>query len=362
MRSIVKPTLKQQANKKVEKENSFLYEKFYVICFNHLLDSKHWYYIVFFTLSFFFFLQIIDIDFLNNLEITDKDVKILIESRTTNIVTLISVTFAIIGFLIANLAIKDSYIYNLIFKNSRFFSIAYFVLSLIASFIILSTLREYISIDNVKRILIAGTYLILIGIFLIGYLFTRLILYTNDKFLNKIVGDDFNFESKQYLRDMLTEDYMKGILFKELGFGNYNTNFYQNQFSSYNDGKLTVNSIVKDIKIESVKKILKENNISHNIVYLNVNYEEKFAINQNGFFFILNSNNNINYEEIIKKLNSCIILQKNDIELLSIESVIDYINDKVVEHTSKNNHKKATEFTEIYSKYYELQIKTKLYV
>ncbi len=359
--NMMNTTLKNQAFKKVKSENSFLYEKISTVYLNHLLDSKNWYYIVIITLSFFFFLQMINIDFLNILEISDKDVKILIESRTTNIVTLISVTFAIIGFLIANLAIKDSYIYNLIFINSRFFSIAYFVLSLIASFIILSTLREYLSVDIVKRILIAGTYLILIGIFLIGYLFTKLILYTNDKFLNKIVGDDFYFESKKYLRETLSADCMKGILYKEIGFGKYNTNFYQNQFSSYNDGKLIVNSIVEDIKIEKVKKILKKNNVSHNIVYLNVNYEDKFAVNQNGFFFILNSNNNINYEEIIKKLNGCIIIQKNDVKLLTIESVIDYINDKVVEHTSKNNFKKVAEFTDIYTKFYELQLKTKIY-
>lgn len=360
MFSTINSKLKCQANIRVRNENSFLFENFYKICLNHLFHFNHWYYIVLLTISSFFFLQIIDIDFLNILEINDEGVKTLIESRTTNIVTLISVTFAVIGFLIANLAIKDSYIYNLIFKNSRFFSITYFVLTLIASFIVLSTLKDHLPIEYVKRIFIAGTYLILIGIFFIGYLFTRLILYTNDKYLNKIVRQDFYFESKKYLRETLRDDYMNGIVFKELRFGIYN-NYYQNRFASYTNDRLPANTIVKDIKIKKVKKILEKNEISYNNVYINVNYEDKFSINQNGFFFILNNNQDINYGEIIKKLNKCIILEKANVDLLAIEAILDYINQKIIEHTSKNNHKQVSEFTDIYYEYYELQIKTKSY-
>lgn len=350
-------TLKYQANVRVKKQNSFLYEKIYNACINHLFNFRHWHYIVLFSLVFFFILQIVDFDCFNFIELKGEDVKSLIENRTTNIVTLISVTFAVIGFLIANLAIKDSYIYNLIFKNSGFFSITYFVLTLIASFIILSTLKNHLPIEFVKRVFIAGTYLILIAIIFIAYLFTRLILYTSDKYLYRIIKEDFCFESKKYLIEVLKDDFMKGILFKELRFGIYN-NYSHNIFRSYTNNKLPVNSIVKDIKIEEVKNILKRSKIRYDHVYINLNYEDKFAIGQNGFFFIWYSDPNINYEEIIKKLNKCIILEKPHADILAIEVVLDYVNQKLIEHTAKNNHKQVSEFTNIYLEFYELQIKT----
>lgn len=351
-------TLKRQADFRVKKKNSFLYESHSIICINHLLHFKHWYYVIILTLSVFFLVQLMDIDSLNFLEISDEDIKPLIESRTTNIVTLISVTFAVIGFLIANLAIKDSYIYNLIFINSRFFSITYFVLTLIACFIILSTLKSQIPTDHVKRIFVTGTYLILIAICCIGYLFTRLIMYTNDKYLHKIIKEDFSQESKKYLIENLRGDFMKGILFHELGFGRY-TDYYQNRFIGYTDDKLPANAIVKNIKIEKVKRILSKNLIPYNTICINMNYEYKLAANQHGFFFILG--NNQEHKAIIKKLNKCIILEKSTVGILKIEEILDYINQKIIEHTSKNNHKLVTEFTNMYSEYYDLQIKIKAY-
>jgi hypothetical protein len=356
----INPTLKSQADKKVKKENSFLYESYFNSFIIYLFHFKCWYHIVILTLISFFFLQFINIDFLNIIEIKGETVKQLIESRATNIVTLISATFAVIGFLIANLAIKHSYMYNLMFKKSRFFSIIYFVLTLIASFIILSALKDYISIENVKRIFLVGTYLALIGIFFIGYLFTRLILYTNDKYLNQIVREDFYFESKRYLKYQLTSYYMKGIVFKQLGIGAYN-NYFQNRFIGYTSDKFSVGTVVKDIKIEKVKDILKKNNIPMTDLYLNLNIEENFAINQNGFFFILDNSHGVDFKPIISELNKCVILEKANVDLLPIEEVLDYINDKIIEHTSKNNHKQVSEYTNIYSEYYQLQIKTKSY-
>ena len=351
-------TLKRQAEVKVRQKNSFLYESYSKICINHLLHFKHWYYIVISTLSAFFLVQLMDISSFNFLEITDQDVKTLIESRTTNIVTLISVTLAVIGFLIANLAIKDSYIYNLIFINSRFFSITYFVLTLIACFIILSTLKGHVPLEYLKRIFVAGTYLILIAICCIGYLFTRLVLYTNDKFLHQIIKKDFSLESKKYLIESLKRDFMKAILFRELGFNEYN-NYFQSSLIGYPDAKLPANTIIKNLKIEKVKAILSKNKIPYDTIYLNINYEDKLATNQNGFFFIFSDNQK--HTEIIKELNKCIIKEVDPFDMSKIETVIDYINQKIIEHTSKNNHKLVAEFTKMYSEYYDLQVKIKQY-
>lgn len=357
----INTTLKSQADIRVKRENSFLYESFFNRFLAYLFHFKCWYHIVILTLISFFFLQIINIHFLNIIEIKGETVKQLIESRATNIVTLISATFAVIGFLIANLTIKHSYMYNLMFKKSLFFSIIYFVLTLIASFIILSALKDYISIEYVKRIFLVGTYLALIGIFFVGYLFTRLILYTNDKYLNQIVREDFYFESKKYLVHQLTSEYMKGIVFKQLRVGIYNNYYYQNRFIGRRSEKFSVGTVVKDIKIEKIKDILLKNNIPMTDLYLNLNAEDNFAINQNGFFFILDNNQGIDFESIIEKLNKCVILEKANVDLLPIVAVLDYINDKIIEHTSKNNHKQVSEYANIYSEYYQLKIKTKSY-
>jgi len=361
MSYIFNSTLQRQADNRLKSENSFLYENYRNIFINHFFNFKNWYYVLVSTLILFFFLEKIDIDLFNIIDVDSNEVKQLIENRTTNIVTLISVTFAVIGFLIANLAIKDSYIYNLIFRESRFFSVTYFVLTLIASFVILSTLKTHLELEYVKRVYMSGTYLILIAIILIAYLFTRLIKYTNDKYLHDIIKDDFCLESKKYLTGVMIESYMKVILFNEVGFKRYNF-MLQNMLTGFSDDDQPSNSIVKDIKIEKIKKILLQNQIPHESVYVNLNYEDKFSINDNGFFFIWNNLQNVNLEEVIRELNKCIILQKVEVEQLPIEAVLDYINQKIVEHTSKNNHKQVSEFMNMYFEFYELQLKVKTYV
>lgn len=354
-------TLEQQADNRLRIENSFLYENYCRMFLNHFFNFKNWYYVLMSTLIIFFFLEKIDIDSLNIIDVDSNEVKQLVENRTTNIVTLISVTFAVIGFLIANLAIKDSYIYNLIFKKSRFFSVTYFVLTLISSFIILSTLKSHFELEYVKRVYMSGTYLILIAIILIAYLFTRLIKYTNDKYLHEIIKDDFSLESKKYLTGVLIESYMKGILFNEIGFKRYNS-MLQNILIGFPDDNLPSNSIVKDVKIEKIKKILQQNQIPHDSVYVNLNYYNKLSINDNGFFFISNNLQNVNFEEVIRELNKCVTLQKAEVEQLPIVAVLDYINQKIVEHTSKNNHKQVSEFMNMYLEFYELELKVTTYV
>ena len=361
MSYIFNSTLQRQADNRLKSENSFLYENYRNIFINHFFNFKNWYYVLVSTLILFFFLEKIDIDLFNIIDVDSNEVKQLIENRTTNIVTLISVTFAVIGFLIANLAIKDSYIYNLIFRESRFFSITYFVLTLIASFIILSTLKTHLELEYVKRVYITGTYLILIAVIFIAYLFTRLIQYTNDKYLCKIIKDDFCLESKKYLAGVMIESYMHGILFNEVGFNKYHM-FFQNRLFGFPDANLPSNSIVKDLKIEKIKKILRKNQISHESIYVNLNSNGNFSINQNGFFFISNNLPNVNLQDVIRELNKCIVLQKAEVEQLPIETILDYINQKIVEHTSKNNHKQVSEFTNMLSEYYELQLKIKTYV
>lgn len=144
-------SIKKEADKILKAKNPNIFGLRKEIFLDFISDHNKWYVVVLCVIFVFFALHLINIPPLNFINIEKSTLKTLINSRTTNIVTMISVTFAVIGFLIANLAIKESFIYSLLFKKSTFFPVAFVALSLMASFILLSTLSDSLPIGYQKK-------------------------------------------------------------------------------------------------------------------------------------------------------------------------------------------------------------------
>jgi hypothetical protein len=217
---------------------------------------------------------------------------------------MISVTFAIIGFLIANLAIKESFTYNLLFKKSGFFSVAFIALSLIACFIALSTLGDWLPIDYQSGALLAGTYLIFIVIFLIGYLFTKLIRFTNQKYILNLVQRELLSESKRNLL-RVGETVVSYNEISKFGLYQYSMAFLRNMTK----GEFMLPSghnVISDIKINKLRKRIAAIENKNRIFVNNLFVNREIVNNEDGFFFV-DVNDYPALKEDIRELNKCII-------------------------------------------------------
>jgi hypothetical protein len=270
---------------------------------------------------------------------------------------MISVTFAIIGFLIANLAIKESFAYNLLFKKSTFFPVVFIALTLIAAFVILSTLKDTFGIDYQIRTLLVGTYLILIVVFLIGYLFTKLVKFTNQKYLLDLVRKELIAESKQKLlwigRKIISVNKIAGI-----GFSQYSMAFHT-QKTKGNFQIPKNHNIVADIKLRELKKLSNKiddkNSMFINNVWL---YRELSQTNEDGFFFVDESKLGQN-STILNKLNNCIITSANTVK--QSNEAKDYIIQKLKENIKTNNDKLVEEYFDMLLEIYRLQQEIKCF-
>ena len=344
-------SLRKEIDRQLQRQNKYLFDLKTERFLRFVKNYSNWYFITTVVFLSFFCLQFINIPFLNFLQIDDNNVKALIENRTTNIVTLISVTFAIIGFLIANLAIKESYTYNILFKKSPFFPVVFFALSLIAAFIALSTLKNSIPIDYQSRTLVVGTYLIFCVIFCIGYMFVQLVKFTNHKYILELVRKELIRESKENLQ-IIGRKCLSANRVYNLGFSQHSFAF----FTSTTNGDFQIprdHNIIADIRIRKLERlclsISQRDDISINRIWL---HRELNPESNDGFFYVSNTNLH-RYENQIKKLNNCIITStKTD---KKVNESKDYVIQKLNENIKTNNVKNTREYFDILFEMYKLQ-------
>jgi len=99
----------------------------------------------------------------------------IIDTRIVNISAIFSISFVIIGFLINNLKKYSEDTYDMIYKNIKLFPILYTSLTVISCLIIVSLLRNSLNPNTFNNLIVWGTFLIILILFLIGYLFKKVI-------------------------------------------------------------------------------------------------------------------------------------------------------------------------------------------
>lgn len=114
--------------------------------------------------------------------ISNDTAKLIIDQRITNLATIFSITLVVIGWLITNLTSKESLSLYLMSKSTLLYPIFYYVLGLIGTLIIFSSLRE-VSFLNFGNVLISASILILAALVFISFLFVQLIKVAHNNFI-----------------------------------------------------------------------------------------------------------------------------------------------------------------------------------
>jgi hypothetical protein len=342
------------------KENYETFKKF-------AFDRKRWWFISFAVIFAFCLPLIIQFDLVNFINISFDTAKIIVDQRTANIATIISITLVVVGFLINNLAVKEGFAYQILFRHSYLYPIIYFTLSTIGCFFLISMLREEIGPFYFIRLVNVGTYLAIIILFLIGFLFKTIIQFTNDKTIWKLLHHELMEESTEKLKRILLSKYCKiefnnqiqqtgaKLIENTYPFRNLSALFAKEDLTDVEIKELkSKERYVSDINIEMLKKtIQKKDNTKGVVNCLSLTIEE-----------LIPKDTDIMWQEGISNskkeksdLKKGYILKKLTNSHLEKDQVRKYFDQKLEVLSSTSDHRNLKDLLDSYIEIYKLQMK-----
>lgn len=359
--------LRYRAENEVKINHKDLFEKrriiFKIFLFNTLCSKNSWIWVFIMVFIFIYTSSLINIDFLNVLFLDIKTVGTVVDQRTTNIAAIISISLVVVGFLINNLAVKSPTTYKLLFKSSLLYFTLYLTLSTIASFIIISTLRDTLDEFVFTRFVLAGTYLSIIILFLIGYLFRKIILFTNEKEIAKMLRNELKSEAKKRLQSVLLKKYSSTL------FNQYYGELKEANFNVTLENLLSANIVFSEFEETNVKKRIL---VDINIWMLNLFIWFKLRATKDLYCKSLQLEELYEDKEIIWSnekpnnrfekwfLNRCILTKKIMLDENSDSDEQTYkkeFNEKIIQLAEDNKYKNLEITLEAYIDIYDLQMK-----
>lgn len=323
---------------------------------NYLSRRENWLVVFLHVTALLFILGFLKLDFFSFINLEKKTAEILIDQRTSNVATIISMTLAVIGLLLGNLAIKDNQTYKLLFVNSRLYLILYYTLSVIFCLIVISTLRDTILEPYFQSFVVAGTYLALLILVGIGYLFSSIINFTNASKIQDILRDQLFTEAKQNLIIRLLGKYSELEL----------RHFLQNKGITFLDKNsiadktsLTTKSAIKEKLIYDINfkklstKLLERNDKNKNHHYINTLSINSFTKEYDNF--IWPSMNLVNGAEISFK--DCFKFRRSSKHMKQSDEYKNYFDLKLHEYSADGKQNKVDEILSIYGQLFILNMK-----
>lgn len=156
------------------------------------------------VLCIFFIGQLPVPDFLQIITIPNETARLIIDQRSANLAAIFSITLVVIGWLITNLSVKETLSYQFLFKRTLLYPIFYYIITLIGCIMLCSLLRHQHWMDIGKAV-ITATYLILIALVLITFLFFRLITVVGTNFFFTSLDMEVVHEIERSAREQIIE-------------------------------------------------------------------------------------------------------------------------------------------------------------
>jgi hypothetical protein len=329
-------------------------------------DRKRWWFILLLvTIVFCISLIINNFGFLNFISMETSTAKILVDQRTSNIATITSITLVVVGFLINNLAVKESYAYSLLFKHSYLYPIVYLILSTIGCLFIVSSLRDELDNFQFNNAVLAGTYLSIIILFFIGFLFKKIIDFTDEKKIRGLLHKELMIESIRSLKQTLLKKYSnelyKNEMVKEnvkeydwtgsIDYANFNAEMIE--IPEQNISVKYIEKYLFDVNLKSLKKfILKKQNNSEQVSYRDLSLGETITYNDR---YILEKDKAFtNKEKLV--LKKCLKLKKNKQPLKENNTMRKYFDNKLEDLSNKSDYRNLEDLLSSYYELYKLQI------
>ncbi|MBM6498932.1 hypothetical protein [Flavobacterium macrobrachii] len=362
--------LRHRAKKEIKRFNKSLYNPIHIDlinnCHDFISNRNNWAWVFMFVIFCFWLPTYINFETLNVLKIDISTVKTIVDQRTTNLATIISISLVVVGFLINNLAVKSPITYKLLFKKSLLYLTIYLTLSTIFVFIIASTLRDSIPEFEYTRLVLGGTYLCLLILFIIGYLFRKIIHFTSEKEISKMLSKELLNEGKKILRQSLIKKYSNDVYKKFIE--RYGTEEYNFIFTIDDLLGKKMKARIVDVDEEELKyKTLTDVNLlflrifiwykkrkrDNRIYYKNLRLDEQINYIDNDILW-MESIDNSKFEKFI--LRKCLRLKKIE-KSQTIENIYrNEFDQKIIQLAEENKYRNLEEPLDAYIELYKLQM------
>lgn len=310
-----------------------------------LLPKENWMYVFLSTLLLLCFFSLPGPKFLQFIVLERETVRLLIESRITTIVTIISMTLAVTGLLLSNLAIKNNLTYELMFRRSGLYFIIYFALSTIIILISISMLRNTLDPKIFGRLVLAAGYMCLLVIFGIGFLFRIIIEFTTPKSI------------ESHLRKGLFEEYKANLCYDLLK--TYSLDEFRLIMDEANIPELPAvqrlfaesqnrdeEMFIRDIRLDVLEKIIRT-------------IEQPAAVNYIPIGINTHTKHHKSYLSSIESstLSSCLVLQSSTGNDGIERQYFKYFSDKLDEYSKEGKHERVAEILGIFLEMYEIEFR-----
>ncbi len=303
------------------------------------------------------------LSFLNCLDFDATLAKSIIDQRTTNIAAITSISLVVVGFLLTNLALKSPLTIKILFKESYLYLTVYLVFSTIICLILLSTFRDTLDPFVFTRTVLAGTYLCILILILIGYLFSNIIRFTDEKHISGLLKKQLLNEGKEQLKLLFLKKYSAEI-YSDFASKKCTLYVFELSLTNFFSGNFTVSKavardqenyrILKDINLMflSVFMFIKKLNKKNTLNFKPLKINESFDYNEDMIW--TNSKANNRFEKWFLK-NSMIV--SKDFEIKTENSTYRNEFDKmIIELAEENKYRKLEGTLDAYLDLYKLQI------
>lgn len=129
----------------------------------------------------------------------------LINNRIRDLSALFSISLVVLGFMLNNIAQKSSLILRILFKEIYMYPIIYFSLSVIGTLIVVATFVDILPEEKFKSLFVIGIILLILVLFLIGFLFTKAFLFVGKSEIDKRLKKELLIEAKKNMIGILIQ-------------------------------------------------------------------------------------------------------------------------------------------------------------
>ncbi|UOE48700.1 hypothetical protein MTO98_30330 [Mucilaginibacter sp. SMC90] len=325
---------------------------------NFLSQRDKWWLVFLHVIILLLAFSFIRCNFFSLIVFKENSAEAIIDQRTSNVATIISMTLAVIGLLLSNLAVKDNLTYKLLFVHSRLYLILYYTLSVIACLITISTLRNTLDIDVFRQMVLAGTYLAVFILLGIGYLFRTIINFASANSIEQILSQKLLDEAKENLKTILLSKY-SAEMFLELmtrkNITKYTLRMAMGNTQSQNNStfqKQYQERLIYDINLLQLEKELakpKQGTALHFTTPLSLN----LVTNEYETFIYPNSGQG----KESMQLSNCIKTKKKESRINGSDEYKAYFDSKLNEYAKDGKHSKVEGILSYYHELYLLEMR-----
>jgi hypothetical protein len=193
--------------------NSALFRNKWFNWLDRQLQPNRWYISVIAAISLYILIAcIINLNHLAY-SFTDDDKKMrdfgkFVDDRASNLASVVSISMAVIAFLVSNIAIKELYAVKLLFRRTKLIAVIIFALTTLGIFVLVSADRfTYVAKDQYNNVALASAIMLVIVLVLIGFLFVKIIDFVDPAKIDAFINDQLQIDSFKLIKFGLQRQY-----------------------------------------------------------------------------------------------------------------------------------------------------------